>query len=737
LLAEQTHIPEDVRRAVDGVHPGADVRVLGFSDLDPEGNFGERWIALAGENVVVFSSNGAVPELLTDLPLADISKVEIDQLVGGAALRAVVDGEVRVDLLSFSNAMAEHFGRVRAQLDAAAKGKPIPDVEERSKYCQTCGLVLGEHTRVCPRCLRRSATLRRLTRYAAPYRGRLLLIIALLFSATGTALVPPFLTKVLVDGVLILRTNYHWIGWLVAGVAGANLFHTVAEIWRNRLSAWIGARISFDIRSELYERLQWLSLRYYDRHPTGTIISRLTRDSEGVQDLLAFALPMVIANAATMIAAGIVMLIVNWRLALLAILPMPLLVVLIRWLWKTLRRAFHNFWYRWSRYHGLVSDALARVKVTKAFSQQPGEIDRYQVKNDDLRSAITFAEQTAGTMFPLMWLVIGSGSLLVWYFGSRFQMQGTLTVGEIMMFLAYLMMIQMPLNFMVQLVQWVSRALTAAERIFEVLDSESDSEKTRGEVVLDHLRGEVEFRGVNFGYEKHQQVLKEISFTAAPGEMIGLVGKSGAGKTSIINLLCRFYDIDEGTVLVDGVDLRDIALWSYRGRLGAVLQDPFLFSGTIAENIAYAKPEATAEEIMAAAKMANAHEFVLAKPDGYDEQVGERGQRLSGGEKQRVCIARAILHDPAILILDEATASVDLETEEQIQEAVARLIEGRTTFAIAHRLSTLRNAHKLVVLDEGRIVETGTHAELEAKKGVYAELLEIHRKTSMIGAVNG
>jgi ATP-binding cassette subfamily B protein len=275
------------------------------------------------------------------------------------------------------------------------------------------------------------------------------------------------------------------------------------------------------------------------------------------------------------------------------------------------------------------------------------------------------------------------------------------------MFLAYLMMIQMPLNFMVQLVQWVSRALTAAERIFEVLDSESDSEKARGEVVLDHIRGEVEFRDVNFGYEKHQQVLKEISFKAEPGEMIGLVGKSGAGKTSIINLLCRFYDIDEGTVLVDGVDLRDVALWSYRGRLGAVLQDPFLFSGTIAENIAYAKSEATAEEIMAAAKMANAHEFILAKPDGYDEQVGERGQRLSGGEKQRVCIARAILHDPG------------------------------TTFAIAHRLSTLRNARKLIVLDEGRIVETGTHAELEAQKGLYAELLEIHRKTSVIGAVNG
>jgi len=565
----------------------------------------------------------------------------------------------------------------------------------------------------------------------------MVLIGCLMTGGIVAGLVPPLLTARLVDDVLSPRANYNLVIWLVLGLASAGLAHTVLEIWRNRVTAWLGARISFDIRAQLYERLQWLSLRYYDHHPTGTIISRLTQDANGIQDLLAFALPFVLVNVVTIAAVSVVLLAMNWKLALIAMLPLPFLFFLVRKLWRLLRRAFHNWWYRWGRFHTLVSDALGRVKVTKAFSQQQSEISRYDVRNDDLRAAGAYADATAGTFFPLMWLIIGSGSLLVWYFGSMLHMHHSITIGTIIAFLAFLAMVQQPLAFLGQSTQWITRALTAAERVFEVLDAESDSERGRGDIELAEIRGEVEYRNVGFGYDKHQQVLKDVSFKVKPGQMLGLVGKSGVGKSTIINLLCRFYDADEGEIFIDGVPLRDVSLWSYRGRLGVVLQEPFLFSGTIAENIAYAKPEAAAEEIMAAAKIANAHDFIISKPDGYDEQVGEHGNRLSGGEKQRVCIARAILHDPAILILDEATASVDLETEQQIQEAIARLIKGRTTFAIAHRLSTLRNAHQLLVLDEGRIVESGTHDELKAKKGVYAKLLDIHQRTSMVGTING
>ncbi len=735
-MADSNHIPEDVLQAVDGVRPGSHIRLLAFSDLAPDGSFGEQFIALADDRLLVFSSDGESPRLLKDLPFADVSKVEIETLVGGAVFRAVVNGR-REDLLSFSHAMSDAFGRVRIQLDALIEGKPLPEVAERATRCATCGLFLGEYTRVCPRCLRKGATLRRLLGYTKPYTGRMVLIGCLMTGGIVAGLVPPYLTAVLVDDVLSPRANYNLVIWLVLGLASASLAHTGLEIGRNRLTAWLGARISFDIRAQLYERFQWLSMRYYDHHPTGTIISRLTQDANGIQDLLAFALPFVLVNLVTIAAVSAVLLAMNWKLALIAMLPLPFLFFLVRKLWRLLRRAFHNWWYRWARFHTLVSDALGRVKVTKAFSQQQSEIARYDVRNDDLRAAGAYADATAGTFFPLMWLIIGSGSLLVWYFGSILHMRLSITIGTIIAFLAYLAMVQHPLAFLGQSTQWITRALTAAERVFEVLDAESDSERGRGDIELEEIRGEVEYRNVGFGYEKHQQVLKDISFQVKPGQMLGLVGKSGAGKSTIINLLCRFYDADEGEIFIDGVPLRDVSLWSYRGRLGVVLQDPFLFSGTIAQNIAYAKPEAAPEEVMAAAKIANAHDFIISKPDGYDEQVGERGNRLSGGEKQRVCIARAILHDPAILILDEATASVDLETEQQIQEAIARLIKGRTTFAIAHRLSTLRNAHQLLVLDEGRIVESGTHDELKAKKGVYAKLLDIHRRTSIVGAING
>ena len=735
-MAELNPIPEDVRQAVEGVRPGADIRLLAFSDLTPDGSFGEQFLALAGDRLLIFSSDGEGPKLLKDLPFADVSRVEIETLVGGAALRAVVEGR-REDLLSFSHAMSDAFGRVRIQLDALIEGRPLPAVEDRAKRCPTCGIFLGEYTRVCPRCLRKGATLRRLLGYTKPYTGRMVLIGSLMVGSIAAGLVPPHLTAILVDDVLSPRANYHMVTWLVFGLAMSALLHTGMEVWRNRLTAWLGARISFDIRAQLYERLQWLSMRYYDHHPTGTIISRLSQDANGIQELLAFALPFLVVNIITIFGVSVVLLAYNWKLALIAMVPLPLLFLLVRKLWRLLRRAFHNYWYRWSRFHGLVSDALARVKVTKAFSQQQSEIGRYHFRNDDLRAAAAHADATAGTFFPFMWLIIGSSSLLVWYFGSMLQMHQAISIGRIIAFLAYLAMVQHPLNFLGQSVQWVSRALTAAERVFEVLDAESDSERSRGDIELEEIHGEVEYRAVGFGYEKHQQVLKDTSFKVKPGQMLGLVGKSGVGKSTIINLLCRFYDPDEGEIFIDGIPLRDVSLWSYRGKLGVVLQEPFLFSGTIAENIAYAKPEATPEEVMAAAKIANAHDFVISKPDGYDEQVGERGNRLSGGEKQRICIARAILHDPAILVLDEATASVDLETEQQIQEAIARLIKGRTTFAIAHRLSTLRNAHKLLVLDEGRIVESGTHDELRVKKGLYAKLLDIHRRTSMVGGING
>jgi ATP-binding cassette subfamily B protein len=319
--------------------------------------------------------------------------------------------------------------------------------------------------------------------------------------------------------------------------------------------------------------------------------------------------------------------------------------------------------------------------------------------------------------------------------GGRQVIGAQISLGTLMAFIAYLAMFYHPLQFLTRITDWMARSLAAAQRVFEILDTTPDVPEARDPVSMPRIDGRVEFRGVTFGYEPFKPALKRVDLDVRPGEMIGLVGHSGAGKSTVINLVCRFYDPDEGEVLIDGVDARRVPQHDLRSQLGVVLQDTFLFNGTIAENIAYARPDASREDVMNAAVAANAHDFIMRKPDGYDTVVGERGQSLSGGERQRIAIARAILHGPRILILDEATSSVDTDTEKQIQDAIATLVKGRTTFAIAHRLSTLRNADRLAVLKNGEIIEVGTHDELLAKEGEFHRLVKMQREISSVDAV--
>jgi len=345
-------------------------------------------------------------------------------------------------------------------------------------------------------------------------------------------------------------------------------------------------------------------------------------------------------------------------------------------------------------------------------------------------------DQNIATIFPLLGFLMSAGSFVVWYIGGASVVHGGMTLGTFNMFLFFLGQLYGPLQQMTRIADWLSRAMTAAERVFEVVDAEADVVDAPDAKPLPRIEGAVTFDNVSFGYDKVRRVLDSVSLDVKPGEMIGLVGHSGAGKTTVINLIARFYDPTEGRVLIDGMDMRSVKLNDLRGQLGIVLQEPFLFPGTVASNIAYAKPDASPEEILRAAKAANAHDFIMRFPDGYDTQVGERGVRLSGGERQRLSIARAILHDPRILILDEATASVDTETEHQIQEAINRLISGRTTFAIAHRLSTLRNADRLVVMDKGKVAEIGTHEELMEKEGgIFRRLVEMQTEVNKLRVI--
>jgi ATP-binding cassette subfamily B protein len=454
-----------------------------------------------------------------------------------------------------------------------------------------------------------------------------------------------------------------------------------------------------------------------------------------LQNFLVDGLPYLVTNV--LMIAGILffLLWMNWRLTLYILVPIPLLVLWGILFWRRMRGIFTIYGQNWSQLGTRLNESLNGIRVVKAFTRENQEIKAFEKKN---RALMEISRRTARNWF-LMWstmsLITGFGGLIIWLFGGMDVIGGELTLGTLLAFYSYMWLLYGPIQWLGQVNNWRTRAFAGAERIFEVIDTPPEAYENPDAVPVPTLNGQVAFKEVTFGYDKSKPVLHDINLDIKEGEMIGLVGKSGVGKTTTVNLISRFYEVDRGAIEIDGIDIRDIRLEDLRRQIGIVLQDPFLFSGTIGENIGYGNPGARFVDIVKAAQAANAHDFILSKTNGYDTLVGERGISLSGGERQRVSLARAVLHNPRILILDEATSSVDVQTEKQIQEAIGRLIKGRTTFAIAHRLSTLKNADRLVILESGRIMEVGTHDELMDKQGLFYRLVHIQREASEIIAV--
>ncbi|MCW2763250.1 MAG: transporter, partial [Marmoricola sp.] len=634
----------------------------------------------------------------------------------------------------------------RLKRDDAADDADLPWIENverqatQKQVCPKCGHTIPEYAEgVCPRCLQKRQILLRLLEVAKPYRPRLWGALAIMVVLSLAQAAGPLLQRNLVDQGIAGRNGRALLVWSGAMLAMIALSEGLNSI-RLRLMTGIGTSVARDLRHQVYAHLNRLSLRFFSKRRTGSLITRVTNDTDRLWDFIVFGSVESFNHVLMIVALLGVLFYMNWQLALVALIPLPPVALMSYFRTKRMQAIHTRLWTYWARMGAVVGDAIPGVKVVKAFANEERELARFDRRSDEYTEKETEVNRVWTQLQPAVSATMRVGGLVVWIVGGWMYIQNpddpNWTIGTLIAFGGSVMMFYGPITALANSGRMVSRAATSAQRVFEVLDTPPEIYSQKDAYRPTTWRPRVEFRHVGFSYEGAQPALRDVSMVVEPGQMVGLCGHSGAGKSTFVNLLCRFYDVTDGQILIDGVDVREYDLAWLRRQIGIVLQEPYLFHGTIADNIKYGNPDATPQQVIAAARAANAHDFIVGLPDGYDTIVGERGQSLSGGERQRVSIARAVLHDPKILILDEATSSVDTRTERQIQQALDRLVEGRTTFAIAHRLTTLQNADLLVVLDKGRIVETGTHAELIARPdGKYARLHQMQAEMSRTVAI--
>jgi ATP-binding cassette subfamily B protein len=733
-------LPRMLRRSIEKRFLGRPVQLYALADLDASLRLGETWLALGPRDVAVASLAGSSPEIRC-FPRAAVTGVRLDPgLTCNTLTVLAAPGEPALAKLRFTHRQRRAMENVAFVLEQALQGRTVPAVDPDAAYADAvAGPVRDAQALVAGN---DAAVLWRLLGYLRPYRGHVAFGMASAVLLTVLQLVPPYATGVLLDevvrpvqaGTLTLAEAAAAAWWLVAAIAVSHALRQLCAWARLRWMAILGEYVVRDLRTDLYEHLQRLSLSFYSRKKTGSLITRVVSDTDRLWDFLALGVVDVSLAVITLAGLSAVLLWLDWRLGLLMVLPLPLLCGWVYLHGRRMNRLFLRAWRKWSHVTEVVADTIPGMRVVKAFHQEAREKLRFGARNRAATDEFNRIHEVWTSFWPALMGSVRAMVVLVWVFAlPRVLGDGpvgaTLSSGTFVAFVLYMTMFIPPIEIIGQIARIMNRATSSAHRIFEVLDTEPQVVDRADAVRLVPLRGAVEFEDVVFGYDGVRQVIRGVSFRVEPGEVIGLVGPSGGGKTTITSLLARFYDPTGGRILVDGVDLRDLDQGCYRRQIGMVLQDPYLFHGTVLENIAYGLPDVDLARAVEAARAANAHDFVCQLPYGYETLVGERGHTLSGGERQRISIARAILHDPRILILDEATSSVDTETEYKIQEALDRLVAGRTVFAIAHRLSTLRRASRLFVVEEGRLTECGTHAELLAiPGGTYRKLHELQRQ---------